>query len=483
MRQILTLFSVLVTVETALFAGASAQITHLTFDDALSIAFERNPAVAATDYAERAAHRERQAAIGLFMPKLSIKGAYTHLNKDIKFDLNGLKPHLSGALGGLLSNPEIGAVLAPYLPAIQGGLSSLLGMDFSYTLQRRNTAFWGGDVVVPIFAGGKIWTANRAAQINERRAKTQSRQVRGVLVVEVVERYFGVELARRAVAIREEAVAVVGRHLHDVAMLEQEGMAVESERLYAEYRLSEAERDLRRARLQLETARKALQTSLGVAEVVEPATPLFLLSKIEPLDYFCAVAEMHNPQLGEVQQLRELARMNLRLHRADYFPEIAAMGGMLFCDHQLTSLAPRMAVGIGMNFKIFDGLNREYKASAARWQLRRVEALERKAAQDVLLLVEDLYNRLQSVLATTSAIERSVRFAEEFVRAKSIAFREGMATATDVVDATLNLSRARLEWVQTAYEFDIALARLLNVSGMGDAFLQYLHAPTAQALF
>jgi outer membrane protein TolC len=192
---------------------------------------------------------------------------------------------------------------------------------------------------------------------------------------------------------------------------------------------------------------------------------------------------MRNPLLGEVTPMRELARMNLRLHRADYFPEIVAMGGVLFCDHQLTSLAPRMAVGIGLNFKIFDGLSREYKASAARLQLRRVEALESKATQDVSLLVEQYYNRVQDILATTSAIERSVRFAEEFLRAKSVAFKAGMATATDVVDATLNLSRVRLEWVQTAYEFDVALARLLSASGMEDAFLQYLHAPSAHSLF
>ena len=80
-------------------------------------------------------------------------------------------------------------------------------------------------------------------------------------------------------------------------------------------------------------------------------------------------------------------------------------------------------------------------------------------------------------------MERSERFAEEFLRAKRDAFREGMATATDVVDATLNLSRARLERVQTAYEFDLALARLLEASGLGDSLLQYLHSKGAQSVF
>ena len=456
MRRMFALFLMSVVAE------VTAQTSHLTFDDALSLGFERNPAVVATEYAEQAAHRERQAAIGLFMPKISVKGAYAHLNRDIKIDFNPM--------------------LSSFAPILGEGLA-MLGLDLSYTLQRRNTAFLGGDVVVPIFAGGKIWTANKAAKINEERTRQQSRQVRGGLIVEIVERYFGVELAKRGLAIREEAVAVVGQHLHDVALLEKEGMAVESERLYAEYRLAEAERDLQRARLQLETARKALQTSLGTTDVVEPSTPMFLLSKIEPLEYFVAMAELHNPQLGEVERLRELARMNLRLHRADFFPEVVAMGGMLFCNHQLTSLAPRMAVGVGLNFKIFDGLNREYKTSAARLQLRRVEALERKAEQDIALLVEDLYNKVQSVLATLSAVERSERFGEEFLRAKQRAFREGMATATDVVDATLNLSRAKLERVQTAYEFDIALARLLNASGMCENFVQYLNAQTAQSVF
>lgn len=441
---------------------ATAQTSHLTLDDAFSLGFERNPAIVATEYAEQAAHRKRQAAIGLFMPKISVKGAYTHLDKDIKIDFNPM--------------------LSSFSPILGEGLA-MLGLDLSYTLQHRNTAFLGGDVVMPIFAGGKIWTANRAAKIEEERTRQQSRQVHGALIVEIVERYFGVALARRGVAIREEAIAVVAQHLHDVAILEREGMAVESERLYAEYRLAEAERDLHRAHLQLETARKALQTSLGTTEVVEPSTPMFLLSKIEPLEYFVAMAELHNPQLGEVNRLRELARMNLRLHRADYFPEIAAMGGMVFCNHQLSPLVPRMAVGIGLNFKIFDGLNREYKAAAARLQLRRVEALEQKAEQDISLLVEDLYNKVQSVLATLSAVERSERFAKELLRAKQRAFSEGMATVTDVVDATLNLSRARLEREQTAYDFDVALARLLNASGMGEAFMQYLHAPSAQSVF
>ena len=442
--------------------GVAAQTSHITFDDALSLAFEQNPVVAASELAEQAAHRQRQAAIGLFMPQVSLKGAYAHLNRDVNIDLNPM--------------------ISSFLPILGEGLTSL-GLDFSYPLQRRNTAFLGGDVSLPIFAGGRIWTANRAAKINEERVREQSRQVRGALIVEVVERYFGAEMARSVVAIRKEAVSVVKQHLHDIAVAEREGMAVESERLYAEYRLAEAERDLRRAQLQLQTAQQALMTSLGAKSIPLPSTPMFILPKIEPLEYFVAIAEVQNPQLAEVEKMRELARMNLRMHRAEFFPEVAAMGGMIFCNHQLSSLVPRAAIGIGLNFKIFDGLNREYRYSAARLQLRRAAMLEEVAARDVALLVEKLYNSVQSVISTISAVERSVRYAEEYLRSKRSAYREGMATSTEVVDAALNLSRAKLERVETAYEFDLALARLLEASGVGESFVQYLHSHSSQSLF
>ena len=185
MRIVVTLVSVVV------LSTASAQ-TLLTFDDALNLALEQNPSIVAANYAEEAAHRERQAAIGLFMPRVSIKGGYAHLSDDVKIDFNPILSSLS--------------------PIFGEGLSAL-GLDLSYPLQLRNSAFLGGDFVLPLFAGGKIWTANKAVKVNEERTRQQSRMVRGALIIEVVERYFGVELARRGVQIREEAVAVVKQHL------------------------------------------------------------------------------------------------------------------------------------------------------------------------------------------------------------------------------------------------------------------------------
>lgn len=50
---------------------------------------------------------------------------------------------------------------------------------------------------------------------------------------------------------------------------------------------------------------------------------------------------------------------------------------------------PRWAVGVGVNLKIFDGLNREYKYSAAKQTVKQVEVLEMKAGKDIAVLIEN----------------------------------------------------------------------------------------------
>ena len=64
------------------------------------------------------------------------------------------------------------------------------------------------------------------------------------------------------------------------------------------------------------------------------------------------------------------------------------MGGASFYNYQVTKIMPRWAVGVGVNLKIFDGLNREYKYSAAKQTVKQVEVLEMKAGKDIAVLIE-----------------------------------------------------------------------------------------------
>ena len=456
----------------------------ITLEDAMQLALDGNPTVKALEYEEKAAKRERQAAIGLFMPKINVRGAYTYLGKDIKIDLNNGKGAVSDmanqTISTIMQNPTLAGIIQPMLPDIQSGLNSLLGLDWAYTIQNRSFGFVGGDVTMPIFMGGKIITANKAAKLSESAVKEQGSQVRNALMSEVVERYFGYALALNAVDVRKQVVAGMEQHLRDIESLEKNGMVAQTERLYVEYKLNEARRDLQNAELQAETIGNALCNTLGTDAVSIPVSAMFVLDTVEPLTYYQDIAGDSNPLLEQIDIKRQLAKQNANLQRAEFFPEIVAMGGGTFYNYQVTNILPRWAVGVGFSFKIFDGLNREYKYSAARNTVRRVEQLKVKADKDISVLIESLYSKMLNYRNQISSIESSIAFAEEYLRAKNAAYVEGMATSTDLIDAELNLAKVRIERMQAAYNFDVSLAKLLEAAGISEEFIGYSRSANAR---
>ena len=314
-------------------------------------------------------------------------GSYAYLGKDIEIDLNNMKTPVQNLAGQILQS---GMIPSDYIPSISQMLSGAMAASWALPLQDRSLGFVGGDVTVPLWMGGKINAANRAARINEQTARSQGIQQRNALVSELVERYYGLALARQVVVVRQQVVDGVRKHLEDAAALEAQGMISRSEKLYVEFKMSEAERDLQNAQSQVETIAAALNSTIGQTDDYQPVTAMFILERIEPLDHFRTLAAERNPLLDQVDQKRRLAYEGVRAQRSSFLPQVVAMGGMSFYDYQVSKVLPRWAVGVGVNFKLFDGLNREYKYSAAKQTVRRVEALQDKAGNDISVLVLSL---------------------------------------------------------------------------------------------
>lgn len=469
----------LTTAMVGLAAPAAAQQAGrlLTLDEAFSVTLSENPALKAAAYEERAAVQERRAAIGLRMPQIGVTGAYAYMSKDIGFDFNDLK-----GPAGNLAQQLLPLVPEPFLPQVSGLLGQLNAADWFLKVQDRSLGFVGGQVSVPIWLGGKINAANRAARINERTATEQGRQTRNALISELVERYFGLSLAMQVVEVRQQVVDGVRRHLEDAEALERNGMIARSERLYVDFKMAEAERELADARLQLETISSALSNTLASDAEWRPATSMFILDRLEELEYYQDLARERNPLLNQVSLKQQLAEEGVRVQRAAFLPQVAAIGGASFYNYQVAGLVPRWVVGVGVNIKLFDGLNREYKYSAAKQTARRVGELQQKAGQDISVLVEKLYHQLMNYRNRISSIDASLAFAEEYLRAKNVAFLEGMSSSTELIDAELNLAGIRAERLQAAYNYDRTLAQLLEAAGISDEFTAYARRTDARTI-
>lgn len=445
----------------------------LSYDEAVLMVMENNDQIRADRYAEQASLKQKKAAVGLRSPQLSLSAGYAFMSDDIAVDMNGLKEPIGGVLG------QLGQLGLPVPPTLTG---QLMGADWSLPLQERDFAVVGATLKVPIYTGGKINAANRAARINMEQSRQQSAGNRNSLYTTLAERYYGLSLAMHVVDVRSQVVEGMKKHLEDAVRLEQNGMIARVERLYAEMKLSEAQAELRKAEAEAATVSAALAGTIGTADKVIPVTSMFVLSSLGEADDFKAMAAEYSPLLKQVSMKRSLAEEAVKVQRADFIPQIAAMGGVNIYDYKLTKMAPRWAVGAGLSFNIFNGLNREHKFSAAKSTVKQVEAIEDRVFVDINTLIDKLYNGLSTVSEQIDANDATIAFAQEYLRIKEKAFAEGNAPSSDVVDARLNLAAAKIARLKCAYDFDVQLAQLLETCGVSERFADYRSAHGYRAI-
>jgi len=64
--------------------------------------------------------------------------------------------------------------------------------------------------------------------------------------------------------------------------------------------------------------------------------------------------------------------------------------------------------------------------------------------------------------------------AKEVLRLRTAALRQGTGTALELMDAEVNQAKVQTERAQSAFDYVMALARLLESCGLSDDFGRYL---------
>ena len=446
------------------------------FDEALVMMMERNKAISSAKYGVDASYREYRATQGLRMPKADLVGCYTVMQHSIDIDLGGTKGVVTESLEGIIKSGVTEGIITPTIASfLTDGLTPLMSADWRYTLQNRHFGFVGATVTMPIYLGGRIDIASRIAKLNIDGAQIGLNGVESALVTELVERYYGVILAREVAAVKEFVVKGVRQHLHDAEAMEEQGVVAHSVVLYLQYKLSEVERDYSDAVSKLQIAKRGLQTTLQGDEEVLPLDHMFIVDDIGNVDYYRDNALNLNSAISAVENAQRLGAEGVNLARSAFMPEVVAMGGASLYSYNLSNMLPRWAVGVGLSMPLFGGLSKQERYRAAKSVERSVNDMMDKVREDILLLVDKEYYELQNALLNITSSKRSIAFAESYYTTALEGFREGVTPSSELMDARIALAATEVEYLDAVYNYIVSLARLLELSGLSDEFVSYVN--------
>ncbi|MBO7263347.1 MAG: TolC family protein [Alistipes sp.] len=458
-----------------LFGVSATAQQRVSFSDALEMMLERNKAISSAQHSVDATYREYRATQGLRMPTADLVGCYTLMQHNVDIDLGGAKGVITESLEGLIKGGVSDGVITPTIASfLTNGLSPLMGTDWRYTLQNRHFGFVGATVTMPIYLGGRIDIANRVAKLNIDGAQIGLNGVTATLVTELVERYYGVILAREVAAVKEFVVRGVEQHLCDAEAMEEQGVVAHSEVLYLQYKLSEVERDYSDAQSKLQIAERGLRTTLQSEDSITPNDNMFVVYDVYNIDYYRDNALNLNSIIGAVENAKQLSVEGVNLARSAFMPEIVAMGGASIYSYNLSDMLPRWAVGVGVSMPLFGGLSKQEQYRASKSVERSISEMSDKVREDILLLVDKEYYTLQNTLLNISSSERSIAFAESYYTMALEGFREGVTPSSELMDARIALAASEVVYLDAVYNYMLSLARLLELSGLSDDFMGYV---------
>lgn len=462
-NKIIFKFILVFTFLLSIFSAAFAS-DNLTFSEAIERLYGNNESIEAAHLVLESLEYEKKAAIGLFFPKVYINAAYAAFEKDLS-----MKVDLKGPLGGIASQLPPG-IIPPAIGQLLGNIP-----DLDQVVQKKSFFTLDATAVWPIFTGGQILAANRAAKLKKDRAKLDVNTVKEELGYTLAERYFSLRLADDIAALRKEVLEAMKSHYEKAVKMEKVGVLAKVERMHAAMAMQDAERSYNAAVRDAQLAMAALKSILNEEGEIIPDTPLFIIpaEHIGNLSFFQDQAMCGNPKLQEIGIAQSLTKVAVQNEASAFFPKLFLFGNANLYDWQLTSLAPDFTFGVAVSWNIFEGLSGYHKLRAAQSLEKSVYLKRSRAGKDIKTLLEQQYITIENARADYEAVQSSIAFTQEYVRARRKAFETGLATSLDVVDAELAFSKARLEAIMAAYKFDTALAKLLETAGLFSEFESY----------
>ena len=417
------------------FSSAQTEPMDLSLEQSLTLLRSENKSLRIAGKEVELAKNEHQKLNAFWYPTISAAGAYVHMSNpiEVRQSLNQFTDPAKEYVHSILPNDQF--------------ISSLLDKIGQNTLTlpliSQNVTSIDANLTWPIFTGGKRIYAGKI----------------GKKLVSVA------EVNREQVSANQQALK-----------LEQQGMINRAERLVAQVSMEEAKRELESARKDLEVASQALKSLINIGEeqVIRTTTSLFINESIPSANYFKEMIPFNNYLVNQLKLQENIAGDQLKIGRSGYLPNIALIGKQtLYADGVDKYLMPRTMIGVGFTWNIFDGLDREKRIRQARLTSQSLAIGKEKAVTDLQVGVDKFYSQMQNAMDNVKALNTTLEMSNELVRIREKSFKEGMATSSDVVDAEVVLSKAKTAFLLAYYQYDVALANLLSICGIPEAFHQY----------
>lgn len=327
-------------------------------------------------------------------------------------------------------------------------------------------------MVMPLYTGGKISSAKQIATIQAQRSNISEKQQQDSQRFEMIQSYFNVQLQQQLLKASLFNLNSMQEHYNNALKLEKQGFINKGQRMQFEVARNNAERTYQNAQSNLQASQFSLQNLLKTKESLNLTTPLFVNNaQNHSLDKMLANYDQNSSLIKKLQMDTQLANENVKVQQSAKKPSVFAFG-----EYGLDS-KENWIVGVMAKYNLFSGIDNNKNIRAAELKKYAAELMTERTKQEVENVLYKSYSELSSSQTSHQLLVQNTKAAQENLRIQQLSFKEGMGTATQVIDAQNALSALRSEMAVNSYKYILSLATLLQSYGSIDEFKLYVNQP------
>ncbi len=465
----------------------------LSLEDCRAMALDNNKQLMISRERLNSAKYARKEAFAAYLPALDFTGGYAYNQNNISiFDSDqllptkGFNPQTGTYEFNLVTNPQTGMpVTTPdgqYIPSTV----ALIPKE-SMTFDMHNVFFGAVTLTQPIYMGGKIVALNRMANAAEQLYGTLDESERQNVIYAVDAAYWQVVSVKAKHQLALSYVNLLDSLSHDVGRLVEEGFATKADKLSVDVKLNSAQVDLVKVENGLKLSKMALAQVCGM-----DLTQQFTLADEGESPYnresLLRGEIAQNYDMGEVFSRRadlralglaiDVAKEKKNVARSTMLPQLALVGAYSFSNPNLKDgfkkeFGGGFSVGAMLTIPLWHWGGNMAKYRQAQSQ-QVIAQLELQDAQDkVTLQVSQASLKTREAYKTYQMTCANLASADENLRAATLAYREGVATTDNVLEAQTAWLKAHSEQVDAMIEVRLCDTYLRKALGTLTSDMNY----------
>jgi outer membrane protein len=435
MKYVLTLT---IAIAGTLLAPAQERLA-LTVDQAVQIASENSKMLHASQMKVEAAEGKSSEVAASRLPSLKLSGGYTRQSAITPFEIT-----LPGGSG---SAPQ----------------------TFTVSPSIVNNYLLRATLAQPIFTGFRLQSSQEMADMMVQATEQEYGKDRADVVFNARSAYWSLMRAIEVKKSVDETVEQVRAHVVDAQNLLEQGLATNNDVLKIQVQLSNSELLQIEAKNAVRIGMVALNNimCLPLATVIEPVSslappPVEALSPDSLID-----RAFHNrPDLKGMEYRVKAGEAGVTAAQSGWYPQISLIANYVNAKPN-ARVVPAVElfrdtweVGINFSFDLWNWLSTTHQTTQAKAQLRQTQDVLGTLKDGVALEVTQSYLGLQEAREKIAVAAKTVSQAEENYRITNEKYKEGLVLTSDLLDADVDLLRAKTNHTQALVEYELSLAWL-----------------------